>query len=292
MSFLKKLRNFSNKVLPPSFFKIVRFNYFKIKRLSIRPISKEEFKTLLVERMKIEEGATVFIHSSLGHLKLRFSVGEIIKIIREIIGENGNILFPTTHFNEKAESYLRKGGSFDVRKSHAIFGLLPELARRDKNAKRSLHPTNSVVAIGPDAEFLLNEQHLSVYPLGEKSPYYKMLKLNSIIIGLGVSSDYLSFTHCPEDVCPDRFSSIKPRLDEIFSVKVKGYNNEEILVKTLVASPSIKNRDVPKYIKKNIPKEIGEDFKYRGASFFYFKAKPLFERMIELAGKEVTIYNP
>lgn len=291
MSILRKIRTLSNKIFPPYFFKLLRQTYANFKRVQLRTITEDEFRKLLVEKMKIEKGSTLFIHSSLGYLKLDFSAGALINILQEIVGPTGNLLFPSTHFTERAEDYLRRGGVFDVKRSVSIYGMLTELARRHKNAKRSLHPTSSVIAIGPDAEYLLNEHHVSVYPLGEKSPYFKMLKFNSFVIGLGITSEYLSFSHCPEDVYPEKFSSIKPRMDEIFEAKVIDINKNELIVRTLAASKSIKNRNVPGYVKKYIGKEIGQDFTFHGSDFFCFKAQPLFSAMVELADKGINIYN-
>ena len=124
----------------------------------------------------------------------------------EIVGEEGTLIFPAWHFNYRAEDYLNKDLIFDLKRSPSAMGLLSELARRNKMAYRSVHPTTSIVAIGKYAKELTEEHQNSIYPCGEKSPYYKMMKYNAKIIGLGVTSHFVSFLHCPEDVVITSYS--------------------------------------------------------------------------------------
>jgi aminoglycoside 3-N-acetyltransferase len=167
---------------------------------------------------------------------------------------------------------------------------LPEIARMEEDAFRSLHPTNSVVAIGKYARELTQYHQETIYPCGEKSPFYEITKYNGIIIGLGVSVDRLSFVHTVEDVMKEEFP-LKTRTDKVYECRVIDKYGNSTLVKTLVASKEIKDRNVKRFMKLYIPKDICKHLTYKGVSFFMADSKRLFEEMVILVKEGKTIYS-
>ncbi|MEI7595136.1 MAG: AAC(3) family N-acetyltransferase [Bacteroidota bacterium] len=256
----------------------------------MKKFSQDEIKQILENKLGVKKGATVFIHSSMNQIQLDFPLHKIISILKEVIGDEGTLLFPCWQDINNLEEYIKGEKCFDVKRTISNLGILPELVRRDKQAQRSWSPTNSVVALGKLSKELTFEHHLDIYPCGEKSPFYKLVKNDAIIIGIGVSTRYLSFSHCIEDVKKDKFPFIT-RTSEIFTFNVKTSDGEIIKVQTKMAHPDIKNRDVPKYIKTHVPKDIALDMKIHNTSFFYAKAKDLFETMEKLTEQGITIYN-
>ena len=148
-------------------------------------ISEQELISILTDELGLYKGATVFIHSSVDRMRLDFPFYKLLPILLDIVGrEEGSLIFPTAHFDIRAEEYLIKNSDtviFDVKKSPTVRGLLPEIARRQKNAVRSLHPTESIAVIGKYAAELTETHHQSIYPCGEHSPFYKMMKYNGLI---------------------------------------------------------------------------------------------------------------
>jgi aminoglycoside 3-N-acetyltransferase len=140
-------------------------------------------------------------------LNIDFSPFKVLQILIDLVGPEGTLIFPAWHFNYRAEDYLKKENIFDVKLSPTVMGLLPELARRHSSAFRSAHPTTSIVAIGKYAKELTEDHEKSIYPCGEMSPYYKMMKYDAIIVGLGVTSHFVSFVHCPKMFFPKNFLS-------------------------------------------------------------------------------------
>jgi len=248
------------------------------------------FRDILVHKLGIEKGKVVFVHSSLGFLNIDFSPFKILGILLDLVGPEGTLIFPAWHFNYRAEDYLRKDIVFDVKRSPTVMGLLPELARRHPLAQRSNHPTTSIVAIGKNAKEIIADHEKSIYPCGEMSPYYKMMQLNGIIVGLGVTSHFVSFVHCPEDVLKDKFP-IQTRTDEIFTGKVKLPDGSVIQVDTKAAHSNIVKRNVPGYLKKYIPADIFRAYKIKGNYFFKADSVSLYAKIIELADSGITIYN-
>ena len=286
----KVLISLKNHLPKSLFIKLRKGYYLTLNRLHPR-ISESEFRQLLTDRLGVTKGSVVFIHSSVDKLFLGFPFYDILPILKDLVGPEGTLLFPSSHFNIRAEEYLNKSDAvFDVKRSVTVRGLLPEMARMDENACRSLHPTNSVVAIGRYAEELTRYHQDTIYPLGEKSPFYEMIKYGGIIIGLGISVDRLSFVHCVEDVMKEEFP-VKTRNEEIYECKVIDNDRNTRKIKTLAASPDIQHRNVIKFFRKYIPVDICQIMTYKGVSFFTADSKRLFDKMVLLAKEGKTIYN-
>lgn len=278
------------KYLPFGYYRKIRNSYRVLIKWFYKPLSENDFRNILIEKLGIGSGDVVFVHSSVDKLNLSFNPFRVLLILQEIVGPDGTLLFPSWHFTERAEEYLRSGRIFDVKKSPSSLGLISELARRLPEARRSLHPTNSITAIGKYADFLLEGHGSSIYPCDESSPFYKMLALNAKIIGIGVSVEFLSFVHCPEDVLKSKFP-FKTRSSEVFSALVKDTDGRLIEIKTLAADKSIVKRNIPWFIKRFIPNHIAQEFTVRKNNFFRADSKLLFEELKKQAAQGNTIYS-
>jgi len=278
------------KILPVGAFVSLRNMYRLVLKKVYRPLSEKAFISILTQRIGIEKGSVVFIHSSVDTLNINFSVFRLLEILLETVGPEGTLVFPAWHFTSRAEEYLNKGLVFDVRRSPSALGLLSELARRHPGAVRSIHPINSIVAIGKHAQEIVGEHGSSVYPADEASPYFKIMKYNGIIAGLGVDTHFLSFVHCPEDVIKHQFP-IKTRLDEVFDAKVKSQDGSIVIIKTLVAHPQIKYHDINGFLKRYIQPSVCSNFTSKGNRFFVARSKELFDAIVELSKEDKTIYT-
>lgn len=279
------------QLFPPEVFIRLRKIYRGILKKAYSPLSEAEFRKILAEDLKIKNGSIVFIHSSVDNLNITFDTLRLLEILLEAVGENGTLVFPCWHFTYRAEDYLKSGKVFDVRRSPSMLGVLSEMARRYPGAKRSLHPTNSIVAIGKQAAAVTEAHHTDIYPCGEKSPYYLTMQMGGMIAGIGVNANFMSFVHCPEDVIKQKFP-IKTRLDDVFEAKVKKEDGSVEIIKTLAAHPQIKNNDINGFLKKYIPESICRNITIRGNRFFVAQSMELFDSIVELSKENKTIYTP
>ena len=278
------------KILPLETFISLRRIYRKVLKTIYKPLSEEEFKNILSDNIGIHEGSVVFIHSSIDALNIEFTVYRLLEILLESVGNNGTLVFPAWHFTYRAEEYLNKGLVFDVKRSPSALGLLSELARRHPDAIRSIHPFNSIVSIGKHAQEIVGEHGNSIYPSDEASPFYKIMKYDGIITGIGVDTNFISFVHCPEDVLKKQFP-IKTRLDKIFDAKVKLKDGSMKIIKTLVAHPQIKNNDITGFMNKYIKKSVCKNFTIKGNRFFVAHSRELFDSIVDLSKENKTIYT-
>ncbi len=279
------------RYFPVEVFKFLRKHYYTVNRRLYPPMDEEAFLRLLTGKLEIKKGMAVYVHSSIDKLNIAFSAFRLLELLLEAVGEEGTLVFPCWHYRGRAEDFLRQPGAvFNVKKSPTAMGLLPELARRHKQAVRSLHPTASTVAIGKMAEELVKDHPYDPYPNGKKSPLYKIIQYNGKIIGLGEKTLSLSFVHVIEDFMREKFP-LQTLSDRPIDCKVIDYQGKEHFFKTLVPHKNIANRDIPGFFKKNISKKAASSFKYKGTNFFTIEPQRLFDEMKSLAEKGKTIYG-
>ena len=271
------------------FLRKLKNQYQRNRQSFLKTLNQNEFESILINELNINSGDTLFIHSSLDKINLSFSPFDALNIILDIVGTNGTILFPTYPLGY-SYNFLKQNQVFNQKLTPSSTGILSEVARRHKNAKRSLHPTKSVVAIGKNAEELTNTHHLSPFPYDKNSPYFKLYNYNSKIIGIGVKTTYLSCVHTVDDTYKNDFI-VEVYHNELFNARCINYNKEEVIVPTYAHNMKMMKFNLPNYFNKYIDKNICSDLSVDGYNFFKADAKKLFDKMINLYENEnITIY--
>ncbi len=268
--------------------KRIRDNNIKAKRVDLPYLTEDQFKSILVDKLGLKSGDTIFIHSSLNALKLGFQPLQMLTIIKDIIGEGGTMLVPT-YPRQPSYQFLISGESYDVRNTPSYTGAFTELLRTQPQAIRSLHPTKSVCALGPLARTLTESHQNSPYPYDECSPYYKIMHYHGVIIGLGVTTHYLSFVHCIDDALKEEFP-VMPYHKKCFKARCINYEGELEIVETYGHNMHKMNHSVPRYMNKYISEKACQQLKSYDRDFFRADAGQLFNEMLELARRNITIY--
>jgi aminoglycoside 3-N-acetyltransferase len=236
-------------------------------------------------------GDLVYVHSGMDGLNLAFPFYRVLALIQKVIGSSGTVVFPT-YPNHRMSSYeyLRQGKIFDVRRTPSYTGILTEFARRQRNALRSLHPTKSVCAIGPAAREITATHHLSPYPYDTCSPYYKLIEGGGKIIGLGATTNYISFGYCVDDALKEKFP-VRVYHDELFQALCINYEGERVIVCTYAHDMSTTvHPDMPVFMKTYVSEEACRDLRIRGMRFFRANAPKLFLEMMALAERDIIAY--
>src|SRR2546425_3802799 len=258
---------------------------------SLPPLTEKDFRNILVNDLNLNKGDLVYVHSGMDGLNLAFPFYRILFLIREVIGPAGTLLFPT-YPNHRISSYeyLCQGNVFDVRRTPSYTGILTEFARRQRGAVRSLHPTKSVCAIGPAAQELIATHHLSPYPYDEGSPYYKLIEGGGKIIGLGATTNYISFGYCVDDAFKENFP-VRIYHDEILEAPCINYEGERVIVKTYAHDMTTTvHPDMPQWMQTYVTEETCRDLLIRGMKFFRASAPKLFAEMMDLARRDIIAY--
>jgi aminoglycoside 3-N-acetyltransferase len=258
---------------------------------SLPPLTEADFREILAQDLNLGKGDLVYVHSGMDGLNLAFPFYRILFLIREVIGSSGTVLFPT-YPNHRISSYeyLRLGKVFDVRRTPSYTGILTEFARRQRHAVRSLHPTKSVCAIGPAAAEITATHHLSPYPYDTCSPYYKLIEVDGKIVGLGATTNYISFGYCVDDAWKEKFP-VRVYHDQIFDAPCINYQGEQVLVSTYAHDMSrVIHPDMPVWFQKYVSVEACRDLMVRGMRFFRADAPKLFAEMMSLAERDIIAY--
>jgi len=157
-------------------------------KAALRPLCHQPVtRAKLVSDLRIlgvRPGALLLVHSSLSALGyVPGGPRTVIRALIETVGPEGTLVFPT-HSWEEMESGCR---TFDVRRTKVCVGAIPECFRSWPGVVRSLHPTHSVAAIGPLANWLTAGHESSGTPCGPGSPYLKILDRDGQILFLGTT---------------------------------------------------------------------------------------------------------
>ena len=289
-----ELRKLAKTILPARAFDSLRRVKWERERRRVRslpPLTEVDFKDILVGDLHLSPGDLVYVHSGMDGLNLGFPFYRILFLIQEVIGGGGTVVFPT-YPNHRISSFewLQQGNVFDVRHTPSYTGILSEFARRQRKAVRSLHPTKSVCAIGPAAQELTATHHLSPYPYDTGSPYYKLIAGSGKIIGLGASTNYISFAYCVDDAFKEEFP-VRVYHDEIFVAPCIDYEGKQITVRTYAHDMSTTVHPyMPDWFRTYVSEEACRDLTLRGMKFFRASAPRLFAEMIALARQDITTY--
>lgn len=285
-------RDYLKQYLPGrtlGFLRNVRDKFLAAQNKRLPSLTEDILKSIVINDLGLNAGDVVFVHSSIDNLNIGFPFFQVFHILQEILGPDGTMLFPT-YPKSSSYAHLSSGEIFDIRKTPSYTGILTEFARRQQKAVRSLHPTKSVCAIGPRAEFLTKDHQNSPYPYDSCSPYHKLVDERSAkIIGLGVTTHHLSFVHCVDDALKKEFP-IDPYHKRLFQAKCVNYAGRTEVVETFAHNMKMMNHDIPSYMRMYVPESTCNDRTILGRQFYSAKARELFELMLHLAKKNVTIY--
>jgi len=150
-------------------------------------------------RLGLGSGDLALVHSSLssfGHVV--GGADAVIDALLETVGPRGTIAMPTLtgspDFNPTNPPVI------DLAKTPCWTGMIPETFRQRPTAARSVHPTHSVSAIGPLAEWLCATHHLSPTSCGATSPYWRLAQAGGYIVLAGCGFESCTTLHCAEEL--------------------------------------------------------------------------------------------
>ena len=171
-------------------------------------------KKSLIQKLSylgLSEGDTVFISSNI------IALGKIDKIenkydycelyfeaLMSVLGKSGTIVVPTY-----TSQVARNGEKFILEQTKSHMGIFAEHIRNKKNSLRSIHPVNSVSAIGKNSNFICKNNSTSDF--GSESPFERLSKLDCKILSIGLTSKYtVSILHYLEAIfcVPYRYNKI------------------------------------------------------------------------------------
>ncbi|HET6227198.1 MAG TPA: AAC(3) family N-acetyltransferase, partial [Bacteroidia bacterium] len=206
-------------------------------------ISFDSLKSDLL-KLGIQKGDQVIVHSSLSKMGyVAEGAKTLVDALLDIIGEEGTLLCPCFAHHTFSKYYLDQDPVFDVKNSPSRAGAVTEYIRNLSGAKRSLHPTDSVCAIGAMADYFTNTHFDQLTPYNENSPYYKLALQNGKILNIGVPlNTSCTNLHTLEDAVDFRYPVYHTK---IYTAKLINEKGELCTMKTKVHDPVFSQKRKP-----------------------------------------------
>lgn len=174
------------------------------------PINFDRIKEWLIDQ-GVKKGSLLVVHSSYDSIAgCGLKPNEVIEELRSLIGEEGTLAMPCIRLYKELpppEDWLTADYSqivckYDSRRTPVKSGLLPSMLMRENGACVSLHPLNTMVAIGPLAASMM-EQNLvgdKPTPHGPNSSWKFCVDHNAIIVAIGVPMiHHLTIAHVSDE---------------------------------------------------------------------------------------------
>lgn len=167
------------------------------------PYSRERLAADLVA-LGLPHGQDVLVHAAFSALgKVEGGPASVVGAIRDVVGQEATILAPAYPMSTTMYEWMITPEPFDVRASRSRMGAISEYMRALPDARRSAHPTHSVVAIGPRAEDYTAHHHQGDTPAGPHSPFWHHTLMGGSILCLGSGIGKVTSYHVIEDLVPD-----------------------------------------------------------------------------------------
>lgn len=162
----------------------------------------------LLDSLSVPRGGTLYVQSSTDWMaKAGFEVPQTLETLREWVEPSGTLVMPSYPFRVTHLEYLSSRPRYDVRRTPAMIGLIPELFRRSDRVERSLDPDFAIAAEGASAPHIVDTDLRDPDPFGRVSVYERLIADGATLVGLGVSVNTNSFIH----VIDSRMDGAYPR---------------------------------------------------------------------------------
>jgi aminoglycoside 3-N-acetyltransferase len=266
----------------------------------LRIFKKDITKEVLLKDLRlsgIESGDTVMVHASLSKIgNVKGGASTVIRALIEKLGENGNLVMPAfSYISSMVNTSLISNYVFEPLSTPAVVGKIPEEFRQWFNVERSIHPTHSVCAHGPQANIITAGHLEAPTNFGEGTPFHKIRQLKGKVCGIGINIGPVTIYHSAEDFYPELFRKVY--LPELKPIKVL-VNGIEIIKPVYIHNPEFHRIRIDKNIiieswMRNHLKEIGilHEGTFGSTNIWWMDIQELFDELISMARRGISIYK-
>jgi aminoglycoside N3'-acetyltransferase len=191
-----------------------------------------------LSRLGLSPGSKIMVHSSLSGLGFVLGgASTVIQALLDVIGSQGLLVMPCPPVTGATLKSLQSAKVFDPKTTPCTTGKICETFRHWPGVFRSLHPTHSVAAIGPEAKWLVKDHHLDSTPFGPNSPFARLLEIDASIVGIGLDVRWITLYHHFEDICD--YFPVRVYSEERFQIPVLLEDGTHVLVATPRHDPTV-----------------------------------------------------
>jgi aminoglycoside N3'-acetyltransferase len=250
------------------------------KKIYRRPVQIAELKQRLID-LGVTPGRTIWVQSSWNEFfNVPMRPSEVVDLLLDLIGPSGTLAMPAFPIDQDPEKL------FLVDRAPVYTGLLCEVFRRYAGVRRSIHLSSSVCAIGPNAEFLIKDHHLTPAPWGKDSPFCRLMDVDARMIGLGAGFEFFTPLHAVECLLFDEVPFFQQVFDGTVRYRWKRSNGEigehEFMKRTGVIRPH--------HLRRHFGSYICTESKISNLKMIAADAKPFIEHAVALGRRGITMY--
>ncbi len=176
--------------------------------------------------------------------KIKYTLNNLIDDLIEIVGEKGNIIFPTFNWD------FCKGKSFNHNYTKSMTGSLSNVALKRLDFKRSKNPIYSFAVWGKNQSKICNLNHKSCF--GLSSPFGYLINNNAKNLCIGMNyRDGFTFVHVAEEKIGVKYRYFK----KYSGITIKDNKKKNFLCKMYVRDLNLNletkiHKDLDKTLKK------------------------------------------
>ena len=207
---------------------------------------------------------------------------DIIDALLDVIGPTGTLLMPAGPLPLR-----RPGKAIDFRRAPSQMGLLTELFRRYPQVQRSVHRTASVCALGPAAEYLVRDHHLTETGWDLASPFGRMIELDALQISLGLYPFWSSSLHCIDAILRHELEYHRRLFPSVTTYSWRNQRGEEGIHSYYKRIGRVEAWR----LRRHYPRESYVWTRLSNLRVFATDIKPMVDRGVELARRGITIYT-
>jgi aminoglycoside N3'-acetyltransferase len=250
------------------------------KKIYRRPVSIAKFRQGLID-LGVTPGRTLWVQSSWNEFyNVALRPSEMIDLLRDLLGPGGALAMPAFPIDQNPDKI------FLVDRAPVYTGLLCEIFRRTPGVRRSIHLSSSVCAVGPNADFLVSDHHLTAMPWGKDSPFCRLGELDARMLGIGAGFNFMTPLHAVECLLFDEV----PFFQGVFDGTIK-YRWKRADSKSGEHEYRRRTGDIrPQRLRRHFGPDICVDAKISNLKILAADAGPFIERAVALGRHGITMY--
>jgi len=249
----------------------------------------------------LEPGDTVLMHSSLKRIGyVENGPKTVLDALYAAVSPGGTIVLPAYHVigGTILETCKIPDYVFDPRVHGTRLGRLPAELLRLPGVERSLHPTHSVCALGPQARFLTENHHRAPSTFGHGSPWERLIEIGGKVMGLGIPMAPGGLYHPLEDLMADEFP-LPVRMKETYHLRCRHPSGEIVEVPIVPLDPAFSERRIDHPGRGDLRDYFWQEFTRAGllrvgqigeARTWWMPARDFFDHLVKLMREGITIY--
>lgn len=250
-----------------------------------------------LRELGVRSGDIVLVHSSLSRLgHVDGGPDAVIDALLASVDPGGTILMPAFPMIGDTLAYAQTDPLFDPHQTPSAMGSITDRFWQRPGVLRSLHPTHSVAAYGPQAEYLVRDHEQRPNPFGQATPFHKLIEMDGRVLQLACPFWAISSFHVVEAVFTDFPGHVF--LTDLFPMRYRDLDGVEHAIPVQIHDPAV--FATGPHVRQDTEARIYEDCLQRGivrtgtvglATVHLLEARGLEEYLEELASNGRTIYS-